>query len=71
MDARDLFEPIVDTIESLAAEEVEYWTAELGRPWRTGLPGRAASVGRWLGLGLAIGALAVGVGAALRSRKPR
>lgn len=34
------------------------------RPWREGAEGTAASVGRWIGLSLAVGAKALGAGAA-------
>ena len=34
------------------------------RPWREGADGTAASVGRWIGLSLAVGAKALGAGAA-------
>ena len=33
-------------------------------PWREGRDGTAAAVGRWIGVSLAVGAKAVGVGAA-------
>lgn len=38
---------------------------EIARPWRRGSNLPEAEVGRWLGFGLAVGALAVGVGLAL------
>lgn len=40
---------------------------DLTRPWREGRTGPAAEVGRWLGLGLALGATALGVVAAVRA----
>ena len=38
---------------------------DAGRPWREGADGTAASVGRWIGLSLAVGAKAFGAGAAI------
>ncbi len=38
---------------------------EFERPWRRGLELPEAEVGRWVGLGLAVGALLAGVGLAL------
>ena len=38
---------------------------EIARPWKRGSRLPEAEVGRWIGFGLAIGALAVGVGLAL------
>lgn len=38
---------------------------DAGRPWREGADGTAASVGRWIGLSLAVGAKALGAGAAI------
>jgi len=35
------------------------------RPWREGADGTAASLGRWIGLSLAVGAKAFGAGAAI------
>ncbi len=35
------------------------------RPWREGRSGAAAGLGRWIGFSLAVGAKALGVGAAL------
>ena len=40
---------------------------EITRPWRRGRGTPEAEVGRWLGLGLAIGAAAIGIGLALIS----
>jgi hypothetical protein len=42
---------------------------ELTRPWREGRSGAPAEIGRWLGLGLALGALIVGVAAGLRAAR--
>lgn len=38
---------------------------EIARPWRRGRGTPEAEVGRWVGLGLAVGALALGVGLAI------
>ncbi len=38
---------------------------DVGRPWREGAEGTAASLGRWIGLSLAVGAKALGAGAAI------
>ncbi len=38
---------------------------DAGRPWRKGADGTAASLGRWIGLSLAVGAKALGAGAAI------
>lgn len=48
-----------------ARRRVRGWQRELERPWVRGRPGRAAEAGRWIGLGLAVGAFVAGVGAAL------
>jgi hypothetical protein len=44
---------------------------ELVRPWRTGRGGAAAETGRWLGLGLALGAVVAGVTAAVWASRRR
>lgn len=44
---------------------------ELTRPWREGRSGAPAEIGRWLGLGLALGAIVVGVAAGLRAGTKR
>jgi hypothetical protein len=38
---------------------------EIVRPWRRGRSTQAAEVGRWVGLGLAVGALVLGAGLAI------
>lgn len=38
---------------------------EIARPWRRGLDLPEAEVGRWVGLGLALGALLAGAGLAI------
>ena len=40
---------------------------ELARPWRRGRTLPEAEVGRWIGLGLAVGSLVAGVGLAVIS----
>lgn len=42
---------------------------ELTRHWREGRSGAPAEIGRWLGLGMALGALIVGAAAALHARR--
>lgn len=37
----------------------------LEKPWREGRAGRAAETGRWIGVGLAVGAFVAGVGTAI------
>lgn len=44
---------------------------ELDRPWREGREGPAAETGRWIGLGLAVGAFVAGVGAAIYAERRR
>ena len=39
--------------------------AEIARPWRRGRSAPEAEVGRWVGLGLAVGALVLGAGLAI------
>lgn len=53
-----------------AGQEVRHWQRELIRPWREGSKGRAAEVGRWIGVGLAVGTLVAGIAAALRTERP-
>lgn len=50
--------------------EVRHWRRELTRPWREGPDGRPAEIGRWIGVGLAVGTLIIGVAAALRTERP-
>lgn len=54
-----------------ADREVSYWRDELVRPWKAGRSGRAARVGRWIGLGLAIGSAIAGIAVALRAGRGR
>ena len=56
-------------IERISAE-IDYWRDEVTRPWQEGRAGRAASIGRWIGLGLATGAAIAGIVAALRVERP-
>ena len=53
-----------------ARSEVDRWQHEIGRPWRTGRRSTAARTGRWIGLGLALGAIVTGVGLALYLERP-
>jgi hypothetical protein len=54
-----------------ARRSARAWRAELERPWRRGRKGTAAETGRWIGLGLAVGAFVAGVGAALYAERRR
>lgn len=47
----------------MARDRVEEVGRELTRPWRRGREGPAAEAGRWIGLGLAVGAFVAGVAA--------
>lgn len=60
---KSLGELVARGVEEAARARVAAWRREATRPWREGRPGRAAEAGRWIGLGLAIGAFAAGVGA--------
>ncbi len=71
MDPRRLAGPAADLAREIASGEVEYWRSEITRPWRTGRRGRWAEVGRWIGTGLAVGAAAWGVIAAVQAERPR
>lgn len=55
---------------SSAEREIRHWRRELIRPWREGARGGAAEVGRWIGVGLAIGTVIAGIAAALRTERP-
>ena len=70
MGAGDWVDPAVDAARGAVAGEIGHWRRELTAPWREGREGRAAEVGRWIGFGLAIGALAAGIAAALRVDRP-
>lgn len=56
---------VVRLVREAARSRVRGVRRELERPWRTGRKGAAAEAGRWLGVGLAVGAFVAGVGAAL------
>lgn len=58
-------------VRYLATRRVRGWRRELERPWREGRKGTPAEVGRWIGLGLAVGAFVAGVGAAVYADWPR
>lgn len=70
MTVRDVVGPVAERAGDLIAGEVSYWRRELERPWRVGGHDPAARVGRWIGLGLAVGAVVAGVVAALRVERP-
>ncbi len=53
-----------------ARSEVDRWQREIERPWRQGRNSTAARTGRWIGLGLAVGAIVTGVGLALYLERP-
>jgi hypothetical protein len=53
-----------------AEQEIRQWQRELIRPWREGTKGPAAEVGRWIGVGLAVGTVVAGIAAALRTERP-
>ena len=58
-----------DSLLSLAGDIVRdrwvLWRREATAPWRDGPSGTAAEVGRGVGLGLLIAALALGIGSAI------
>lgn len=62
--------PAAEVARELLAGELDYWRDEITRPWRRGRPGPWAETGRWIGTGLAAGAIALGAVAALRAERP-
>ena len=70
MSLRDTIAPLAEAASDRLTTEYEYWRGEIARPWREGGTRSAARVGRWIGLGLAVGALVAGVAAALRVERP-
>ena len=66
MSVRDSIRPLAEMATDLVTDEVEYWRGELERPWREGSEEPAARLGRWVGVGLAVGALVAGIAAAVR-----
>lgn len=52
---------IVGAVRRAAGERGREAVREVTRPWRQGRSGTAAGAGRWLGLGLAVGAAVVGI----------
>ena len=60
-----------EVVSDLASERVAYWRGEVARPWSSGRPGGWAEVGRWIGTGLAVGAVVCGVIAAVRAERRR
>lgn len=53
----------------VAGREVLRARRELSGPWRRGAEGPAAETGRWIGVGLAVGAFLFGVVAAVRAAR--
>ena len=70
MSFREAIAPLADAASDRLAAEYGYWREELARPWREGGTRPAARAGRWIGVGLAVGALVAGVAAALRVERP-
>lgn len=62
---RSLGELVVRGVGDAVRARAVAWRRELRRPWREGRPGRPAEIGRWIGFGLAAGAFAAGVAAAV------
>ncbi|MFQ5689123.1 MAG: hypothetical protein ACE5HQ_02475 [Gemmatimonadota bacterium] len=63
---------VLARVAQLAARRrVGSWRREFLRPWRRGRGGVPAEVGRWVGLGLAVGAVVAGLAAALYSERSR
>lgn len=60
---------IVRRIRGEARERALGVKRELTRPWREGRSGAPAEIGRWLGLGLAVGSVIVGVAAGVRATR--
>lgn len=57
---------LVGRLRGEARDRIAGVRRELARPWREGRSGAAAEIGRWMGLGAALGAVVVGVAAGLR-----
>lgn len=60
---------IVGSIRGEARDRTLGVKRELTRPWREGRSGAPAEIGRWLGLGLALGSVIVGVAAGLNATR--
>ena len=60
---------LIRRIRGEARERAVGVKRELTRPWREGREGAAAEIGRWLGLGAALGAFIAGVSAGLHATK--
>lgn len=58
-------------VAAAGRHRVRGFRRELSRPWREGRSGRAAETGRWVGVGLAVGAFVAGVAAAIRVERRR
>lgn len=71
MSLGDAVRPAARAVGSVVSAEVERRKRELTRPWREGRSGTAAEIGRWIGVGLAVGAFVGGVLAAIRVERSR
>jgi len=66
----EALQPLAEAVGERVGHEVGFWRGELERPWRDGRSEPAARTGRWIGLGLAVGAALVGLAAAIRVERP-
>lgn len=71
MSAREALQPLTEVVSERVGREIGFWRGELERPWREGRPEPPARAGRWIGLGLAVGAAVAGIVAAFRVERPR
>ncbi|TFG64649.1 MAG: hypothetical protein E4H28_04975 [Gemmatimonadales bacterium] len=65
MSNESLLESAIDTAREAARDHLKVVRSEITRPWYEGSQEPGAEVGRRIGLGLTISALALGVGLAL------
>ena len=70
MSVIDALQPFAEAVGERIGHEIGIVRSELERPWRDGRSEPAARTGRWIGLGLAVGAALVGLAAALRVERP-
>lgn len=70
MSVRESIQPLTEAAGDLVSDEIDYWRGELERPWRDGSQDPAARIGRWIGVGLAVGAVVAGLVAAFRVERP-
>ena len=63
--SRGVGERALELVREEAGRRVRRAGRELTRPWREGRPGTRAEIGRWIGLGAALGAAVAGLAAAL------